>query len=218
MLTSSHAYWTWRAARGRPGAAAAVAGGALPDVPALVAAAALRAGGVPRRDLLAAAYRRPLPRLVHLAAHSALAPAALAAAAGPRRPGARRLAAGWAGHLAADYATHHTDAWPPLWPLTRRVWRAPVSYWEPAHHARAWSAAEAVALLAAAATERSAPGRAAALAAAALATGPLRAGAARSVWEARGLQPGPPVVTPRRRRPTRRRGGRAGSIRGRRRS
>lgn len=180
MLTTSHAYWTARAARRSPAAAWAVLGGVAPDLPALALAAGGLARGRRGPALLRQTYGRPGPDRAHRLAHSALVPLALLAAGGRRR---RALALGWAGHLAADLATHHDDAWPHLFPLSGRRLRSPVSYWQPEWHGRAWSAAESAALLVAAATERRPAGRAAALAALAAAAVPLlRAG----TWAARG--------------------------------
>ena len=50
-------------------------------------------------------------------------------------------------HLALDYSTHSEDAWLPLWPMTSRRWRAPVSYWEVERHARLLAAVDAIGLL-----------------------------------------------------------------------
>lgn len=180
MLTSSHAYWTWRLARRRPGRRLAVLGAAAPDLPGIALGALGLARGLRGAALLRATYQRPGPARVHSGAHSVLAPLALALAAG-RGGAGRALAAGWAGHLAADLLTHHSDAWAPLYPLTRVRPRSPVSYWEPAHHARAFSAAECLALGAAALTERRAGGRLAALAALGLAGLPLVRG---GLWAA----------------------------------
>lgn len=179
MLTSSHVYWTWRLARGRPHAPVVALGAAAPDLPGIGLGAHGLARGLRGAALLRATYQRPGRERIHTCAHSVLVPLALAL--GSPSPGGRALAAGWAGHLAADLLTHHTDAWPPLYPLSRARPRSPVSYWERAHHAHAFSAVECLALGAAALTERRAGGRLAALAALALAALPL---ARRGVWAA----------------------------------
>lgn len=171
MLTTSHAYWTWRAARSRPARWAAVAGAVAPDAPAVALAAVGLAHGRRGDRLLGWVYRRPGVAPVHLAAHSALAPAALLALGG--RPAWRALAAGWAGHILADALTHHDDAWPHLFPLTRRTWPSPVSYWQRERGARAWTVAEAAALAAAIRADRGAGRRLAGLAALVLAALPL---------------------------------------------
>jgi hypothetical protein len=162
----------------------------IADLPALGRGSVLLALGVPREELLAAVYHRPPWRSMHLALHGA--PVAAAAAVAARRsPAARSVCAGWAAHLAVDYVSHHTDAWPALWPVSGRHWSAPVSYWEPDHGARTWSAAETAALAAAAVSDDSRAGRVLGAAAALLAAGPLLAGR-RSVWGALGARPDPP--------------------------
>jgi hypothetical protein len=170
VLTTSHAYWTWRVARSRPAGWAAVAGAVAPDAPALALAAVGIARGLRGPGLLAWVYRRSGPDRVHVAAHSALAPAALLLL---RRPAARAVAAGWAGHLAADALTHGDDAWPHLAPLSRMTFASPVSYWQDERGARAWSAAETAALTLAVLAERGALRRALALGALAAAALPL---------------------------------------------
>lgn len=115
MLATSHLFWS---AQVRPSATRWwLLGAVAPDLPAIVRAATMRARGTPLEDVCAATYHRPPWREVQLSAHSAVAPLALAAV---RRPGARQLAAGWMGHLVIDALTHPDDAWPPLWPLSRR--------------------------------------------------------------------------------------------------
>ncbi|SDF42317.1 hypothetical protein SAMN05216241_10148 [Limimonas halophila] len=37
-------------------------------------------------------------------------------------------------HLGCDFALHHGDAYPHLWPLSDWRFQSPVSYWNPAHH------------------------------------------------------------------------------------
>ena len=187
VQTPSHAYWTWRLTRGRPGAGWRVLGAVTPDVPGFLLTAALRARGVAAEDLLDGVYRRPAWRSVHRALHSALGPL-LAWRMASRSRGARAWAAGWAGHLLVDYGSHHSDAWPALWPLSAAAWRSPISYWEPAHHARAWSAMEtgaiAVVVLRASRWER-----AVGLVVGVLAAAPLVAPRGQSMWEAGGLRP-----------------------------
>jgi len=153
MLTTSHAYWTWRALPAGRRRAAAVLGAAAPDLPALALGTALALRGYGHRGLIGRVYRREPWRSVHRGGHSVLAPVAIAAA-GLRRPALRELAAGWGAHLAVDLATHHDDAWPPLWPLSRWRWRSPVSYWQRDHHAQLWRTAEALALITAIAGDR----------------------------------------------------------------
>ncbi len=54
---------------------------------------------------------------------------------------------GWAGHVLADALTHAEDARPILWPVSKRRFRSPVSYWDRSHHARAFTMVEHGALL-----------------------------------------------------------------------
>lgn len=142
MLATSHLFWS---AHARPSATRWwLLGAVAPDLPAIVRASALRARGTPVEDVCAKTYHCSPWREVQLGAHSVLAPLALAAV---RRRGARELAAGWLGHLVVDALTHHDDAWPPLWPVSPRRWRSPLSYWQREHHARPLLAAELTALL-----------------------------------------------------------------------
>lgn len=46
-------------------------------------------------------------------------------------------------HLAGDFPVHADDAHPHFWPLTDWRFRSPVSYWDNAHHGRAFGAFEA---------------------------------------------------------------------------
>lgn len=46
-------------------------------------------------------------------------------------------------HLAGDFPVHVDDAHPHFWPLTDWRFRSPVSYWDNAHHGRAFGAFEA---------------------------------------------------------------------------
>jgi len=99
VLTTSHAYWTWRAARSRRAGWAAVAGAVAPDLPAVALAAAGLARGLRVAGLLRWVYRRPGVERIHLAAHSALAPRRSSRSAGAR-PGAR-------------WRPDGRDTWPP---------------------------------------------------------------------------------------------------------
>jgi hypothetical protein len=57
-----------------------------------------------------------------------------------RRDWLLALWAGWGLHIVADYLTHVTDAYAPLYPFFPR-WRVPgvVSYWDPRHGAEPFS-------------------------------------------------------------------------------
>lgn len=145
MLTSTHAYLTFRVTRGRRHARWSVAGGVLPDAPGWLFGLVLSARGLRGPRLIERLYQEQPYRATHELAHSL--PLALALlAAGPAGSRRRAVALGWLGHLVVDAVTHHTDAWPLLFPLSRRTWAAPVSYWEPGHHAAAYRAAEIVVL------------------------------------------------------------------------
>lgn len=133
MLTTTHASWTALVAADASWRRWAIAGSVAPDAPAIGRAAWLlvrdRSGG----RSFDRVYGQPPWRQVHRAVHAVWGPLALALLA--RDPRGRALAAGWAGHLAVDLATHHRDAWPPLWPLTERRLRSPLSYWQRDRHA-----------------------------------------------------------------------------------
>jgi hypothetical protein len=133
VLAFSHANWTHLLTRGRPSARWAVAGSVLPDSPAILRGAWVLGRGTPRAEAIRQIYRLPPWRYMHLSAHSVWGPLVLGALA--RGPATRSLAAGWAGHLAVDYATHHDDAWPPFWPAWNRRFRSPLSYWQPEYRA-----------------------------------------------------------------------------------
>lgn len=134
MLTTTHASWTAGLAGDASWRRWAIAGAVAPDAPAIVRAVwllARRRSAGPGYDRI---YGQRPWREVHRAVHAVWAPATVAALARDSR--GRALAAGWAGHLAVDLATHSDDAWPPLWPLSDRRLRSPVSYWQRDRHAR----------------------------------------------------------------------------------
>lgn len=193
MLTTSHAYWTWRAARSRPGGWAAVAGAVAPDAPALALAVVAMARGLRGPAVLRWAYHRPGPDRVHVAAHSALGPAALLLLG--RSAAARAFAVGWAGHLAADALTHRDDAWPHLAPLSRWTFSSPLSYWQAGGGARAWSMAETAALAIAVAADRGTRRRALGLAASAAAGLPLLRPRAWSAHARAAVYSSPPTIS-----------------------
>jgi len=142
MLTTSHLFWS---ALARPAATNWWLAGAVgPDLPAIARAVALRLAGCPPEAVLARTYHRSPWREVQLAAHSVWPPL-LTFALGRRGPG--QLSTAWLAHLAGDLLTHHDDAWPLAWPLSRRRWRSPVSYWQRDHHACWLLGADLVAVL-----------------------------------------------------------------------
>lgn len=142
MNTPTHMLVTGRVARLiRPGTATTAALGAgFPDLPYLLKAVALAFRG--RLTATALDYGRETTWLPDLATHSLLPPAALLAAT--RDPRARAFALGWLGHVLTDLPVHHTDARPPLWPVSSRRWHAPLSGSERAHHAAPVLTAEAI--------------------------------------------------------------------------
>ena len=140
-----------------PSAVGAVVGALVPDLPATAGALSLLARGPGRfsrarfRADVCAKRRFGGP---NAALHSVLpvgAALALYAASGQRGRDPNRgllgLLLGWAGHALSDALTHADDARPPLWPLSERRWRSPISYWDPAHHARLIALLEHAALL-----------------------------------------------------------------------
>ena len=162
MRTYSHALLTWAATRrlGSTGPEAAVwgaVGATLPDLPALVGIiwlGAKKRSPFGRREFCEEACEKGPFGGPDAALHSALPVAALLAlyvAPGMRgRDGRGALLAfllGWAGHVLADALTHAGDARPVLWPLSRRRFGGPISYWDRAHHARPFALLEHAALL-----------------------------------------------------------------------
>jgi hypothetical protein len=145
VLTTSHAQWTAVLSRGRRHSTWSVLGSVLPDVTAWVVAGAQTLGGTPRDEVLDRTYHQSPFREVHLALHAAWAPLLLISRA-PRGSRRRALGAGWLGHLAVDFFTHHADAWPPAWPVSAWRWPAPVSHWQHEHHSRLFGAADAAGL------------------------------------------------------------------------
>ena len=163
MRTYSHALLTSALARRRstsPGPALwAALGATVPDLPLLAGASRLatrRLGRFSRADLDAEVCARGLYRRPDAALHSALPPAAALALYGIARVRKHHaggalpaLLLGWAGHVAADTLTHGSDARPPLWPLSSRRFRSPISYRERERHALPFTVAEHAAVLAA---------------------------------------------------------------------
>jgi hypothetical protein len=160
VRTYSHALLTWVAARrlvpsGPNVAAWGALGAALPDLPVIAGALWLgaRRRRWPTRQVLCeeACEKGPF-REPDAALHSAL-PAVLlltlclTSGTGKRRPAPPAFFLGWLGHVLADALTHAQDARPILWPLSRRRFRGPVSYWDRAHYALPFALAEHGALL-----------------------------------------------------------------------
>lgn len=164
LLTTTHAYLTWRLSsddgRTKWRCIGAIAPDALPWLACL--AAAIRRKSV--REALLASYDEFPGSAANRAMHSLLVASAVMGI-GRRSPRIRALGVGWVGHLVVDYASHHGDAWPPFWPLSSRRWASPVSYWQSNRYGREWSAAEVSLLGIDAARDRSWLGFAAALSA-----------------------------------------------------
>ena len=159
MRTYSHALLTWAAARrlvpSEPGVAAwGALGAALPDLPAIAGAlwlGARRRRWFTRRELCEEACEKGPFGGPDAALHSVLPVALLLVlwlVSGAReRRTQLALLLGWLGHVLADVLTHAEDARPVFWPLSRRRFRGPVSYWDRSHHALPFALAEHGALL-----------------------------------------------------------------------
>ena len=165
MRTYSHAILTWATAKSlRPSepdiAAWGAVGALLPDLPAAAGAiwlGARRRRWFGRREFCEEACEKGPFGEPDAALHSALPVAALLAlhmmsAVNKIDPSRSMLAflLGWAGHVLADALTHAEDARPVFWPLSKRRFEGPVSYWDRAHHARLFALAEHAALVIAA--------------------------------------------------------------------
>lgn len=163
MRTYSHTlfslYAADRLASSEPGVAAWTAlGAALPDLPALVGAVwlgARRRRWFTRQELCEEACEKGPFGGPDAALHSALPVALLLAlrkASGAKEHRSTALLLGWAGHVLTDALTHAEDARPILWPLWKRRFAGPVSYWDRSHHALPFTLVEHAALLLLAAT------------------------------------------------------------------
>lgn len=156
VRTYTHAILSYEISRrisDRRGAAWASAGAMLPDLPALAGSAWLL---VRSRRLSRDAFhgevcgrrRFGLPdAALHSAAVLAVAGAIplasqFAGCSTPRRNRVIEFLLGWAGHVLADFATHGSDARPPLWPFSSRRFESPVSYRERDRHGLAFTLAE----------------------------------------------------------------------------
>ena len=162
MRTYSHALLTWAVARrldpsNSAAARWAAVGAVVPDLSAAAGAAWLftrcrRLFG--RREFCEEACEKGHFGDPDAALHSALPVATLLAfyaVPGVRRRDTRgtllAFLLGWVGHVLADTLTHAEDARPILWPLSRRRFEGPISYWDRAHHARPFALFEHATLL-----------------------------------------------------------------------
>ncbi len=158
MRTYSHALFSLYAARrlapAQPGVAAwTTLGAALPDLPALAGAVwlgARRRQWFTRQELCEEACEKGPFGGPDAALHSALPVALLLAlrkASGAKEHRSLALLLGWMGHVLSDALTHAQDARPILWPLSKRRFASPVSYWDRTHHALPFILIEHAALL-----------------------------------------------------------------------
>lgn len=115
---------------------AALAGAFAPDLALFVLFGWARVvGGIPDRVIFAELYWTPAWQVPMAVSNSAVIWGALGLLALWLRRGwpSAFVLAGLA-HLAGDFALHHGDAYPHLWPLSDWRFHSPVSYWNPAHH------------------------------------------------------------------------------------
>lgn len=131
-----------RATRGEQ--AAILAGAFLPDLSIFALAGWAAATGLPQEEVWGTAYWSGPWQLASMASNSApLWGALLGAGLLVRRRWLVLLAGAGLLHLACDLPLHAEDAHAHFWPVTTWRFRSPVSYWDPAHHGRAASVAEA---------------------------------------------------------------------------
>ena len=132
--------------------AAVLAGALLPDLSIYALFACSRFADVPEREVWDVIYWSPPWQAASAVSNSAplwLAVAGLGAVlmrAGRARIGLILAVLGAAAllHLALDFPVHVEDAHRHVWPLSDWRFRSAVSYWNPAHHGRWVSVAEAV--------------------------------------------------------------------------
>jgi hypothetical protein len=162
VRTYTHAILSYEISRrisGRSGAAWASAGAVLPDVPALAGSAGLllRSRHLSREAFYGEVCGRRRFGLPDAALHSAAiltVPFTLVLASrsagrsAPKRIREVEFLLGWAGHVLADFATHGSDARPPLWPLSSQRFESPVSYRERDRHGLSFTLVEHGALAA----------------------------------------------------------------------
>jgi membrane-bound metal-dependent hydrolase YbcI (DUF457 family) len=153
VRTYSHALLTWAVAKrlnpSGPGVAAWGASGAvLPDLPAIAGAIWL---GARRRSFTRRGFREDVCEkgsfgVPDAALHSAIPVGALLmlclSGGVPPRGGLLTFLSGWAGHVLADALTHAEDARPILWPLSKRRFASPISYWDRSRYARTFTMLE----------------------------------------------------------------------------
>ena len=141
MNTLTHPLSTYWLVRNRREPAIAALASFLPDVPYLIALGwgAVRYGlveGNAGRAILEA-WSNPIANFAtQKLSHNLLLVTLFGlVAAFSKRDAWKAFAFGWAMHVWVDLSLHVKDAYAVLWPLTRRVFPAPVSYWDSEHHA-----------------------------------------------------------------------------------
>lgn len=159
MRTYSHALLTFAIVRhcgpkDTSFAAWAALGASVPDLPAGIGIAWLRARHRrhSRQDFLKEVCGRSVFRKPDAALHSTLPVTialALYAVPGIKKPGnpLHAFLLGWAGHVAVDALTHGSDARPLLWPLSRWRFESPVSYRERERYGKPFTLVEHASLL-----------------------------------------------------------------------
>jgi len=125
--------------------AAAALGGLAPDLPLFAMVGwSLGISGVSATHVFDVLYFSPPWQRVFSVDHAlALWAGILALAAVARAPAALAFSGAGLLHAVADFLVHNEDARPQLWPFTDRVFRSPVSYWDPAHYGNIYAPAEA---------------------------------------------------------------------------
>lgn len=133
-------------------AASALLGSLVPDLPMFVFFAWERfAVGLPDSQIWSEAYfRAPWQAFFDLFNSLPLIGIGWLVARRLDSPRGKVFAAGALFHCLCDLPLHREDAHRHFYPLSHWRFVSPVSYWDPAHHAVAWSALESVVVLAAA--------------------------------------------------------------------
>jgi membrane-bound metal-dependent hydrolase YbcI (DUF457 family) len=125
---------------GKPGdvprTLAAILGGLVPDLPAIVMVAyALRVRGDTPQHVFGTLYFSPDWQAIMAPSHAfPVWGAALALALWFRREIATAFFASGLFHAACDFLLHHDDPHRHFWPLSDWRFASPVSYWDPAHY------------------------------------------------------------------------------------
>lgn len=138
MNTTSHGITNAFVLRNRRHVGIAAAAGLLPDMPYVLAGLlGLVTYGFSERALLEV-WSNPIANFL---SQRVLQSVVLATACGvvalvSRSARLRAFAAGWALHVWIDHWLHARDAYPTLWPLSRRVFPSPISYWDWDYHGR----------------------------------------------------------------------------------